>query len=169
MFDKINPKLIIIDHLKTLTNNRTGKPMKTDFFLFFGIPIVVAFVFLCLLRIELDGNSVGILTTSLSIFAALLFNLLLLVYDVVRKEENNPLRHEALKQIFANISFSIFVSIVAVFLLMIDFLFDSFFEKWYFAIGVGVDFVIYWFISLFTLTLLMILKRIHILLSKEFD
>ena len=169
MFSKINPKSIITDHLQTLINHRTGKPMKTDYIVFFGIPLIIALIFVCLFKISLDQKAGNILITSLSIFAALLFNLLLLVYDIVRKEEKNPLIIKALKQVFANISFSIFISIVTVFLLLIDFFFNDIINSWCYIIASCFDFIIYWFVALFTLTLLMILKRIHNLLSNEFS
>ena len=168
MFSKINPKQIITDHFDTFTNHRTGKPMKTDYLVFFGIPLVVAIILVIVCKIKLDHNAGNILITSLSIFAALLFNLLLLVYDIVHKENNNSTIQEALKQIFANISFSIFISIITIFLLLVDFFFDDVFTSCIYFIASSFDFVIYWFIALFTLTLLMILKRIHSLLSNEF-
>ena len=167
MTNKIDVSRILRDHLATLKDYSTGRYQLSDFALFFGTPLVVAGLLTYFRGIMSETTSL-ILATSLSLFAALLFNLLLLVYDNVRKEQKREdgktLRADFLRQIYSNISFSIFIAILAVILLVVT--------SW--DIGVceikhALTFITYYLTTLFVLTLLMILKRVHVLLSKEFE
>ncbi len=167
MFSKINVSSIVKDHISTLKDYKTKKYLILDFILFFGVPLIIAvLVFIYLGKIS--DTAVIVLTTSLSIFAALLFNLLLLVYDSIRKEEKQSTtdkpRALLLRQLFNNISFGILVSVLAITLLIIYAQNLSFCILWQI-----ISFLSYYLITLFILTLLMILKRAHILISGEFE
>jgi len=166
MFSKINIGRIIRDHLDTLRDDATGQRMISDYILFFGLPLVSSGLLLFGLSLPIDQGAVGILVTSLSVFAALLFNLLLLIYDIVRKAEgqNASLKEKFLGQIYANISFAILVSILSIIVLLAAY-FDL--EGRFFLSAAS--FTAYYLVSLFILTLFMILKRVHILLSREFE
>lgn len=161
MFTKIDLTKVILDHLETLRDMR-GKIVLSDIFVFFGIPVLVAAV-IWFSNVTFEDGFVNLLVTSLSIFAALLFNLLLLIYDIIRKPEvGRKIKTKFLKEIFSNISYSIMVSILTVILLMIL----NYDIK---AIN-GIIQVLVTFLAVnFILTLLMILKRVHFLLAKEFD
>lgn len=182
MFNKISILNIIKDHINTLKNNRTGKLSYLDIILFFLLPCVVSSL-LIYTGISLNDALANALITSLSIFSALLFNLLLLVYDISDKKLNLPETNDEfekiqrskirnlLQEIYINISFSILVSITTVTTLLIYFVKISnciFFSinicsfQWLLAL------VIYYLIIQFALNLIMILKRIYILLSKSF-
>ncbi len=169
MFDKINPKNIILDHISTLKDNKTQKTSFGDVFTFFILPLIIGGFLLFVLKIEITDYVINILITSLSIFAALLFNLLLLVYEIVNGKSNKTkIKSKILKEIYSNISFSIFSSILAVILLLLySIVFTYVSEKQIFILTI--NFLIYYLTITFLLTLFMILKRIHILLSKEFD
>lgn len=164
MFSKINIIGIIRDHVSTLKDYKTGKYSIEDFFLFFFVPLLISGLVLWLSGI-MNKTTVVAITTSISIFAALLFNLLLLVYDAVRKEENlqnpNSEKIRFLKQVFTNISFCIVVSVFSIITLLIFSQISSSCITQYIL-----SFVSYYFVSLFILTLMMILKRTHILLKK---
>jgi O-antigen/teichoic acid export membrane protein len=166
MLGRINVGRIVKDHLATLRNDVTGERMRSDYFVFFGLPLLVAFFLVFVLNLSLDQGAVGILVTSLSVFAALLFNLLLLIYDVVRKIERRRqgLKERFLSQIYSNISFAILVSIVSIIVLLVAY-FDL--DGSWFA--PAASFFVYYLVTLFVLTLFMILKRVHILLKLEFE
>jgi hypothetical protein len=168
MFSKINLSSIIRDHLFTLRDEQTKKYKAGDFILFLIVPLGLGLVILFGFDIRIDTGAINLLVTSLSIFAALLFNLLLLIYDIVNKEEKtdqrSSLKRRFLGQIFANISFSIFISITAVIFLLIA---VADFNNIY--IEDALNLIIYYLVSLFILTMFMILKRVHILLSNEFE
>jgi len=168
MLSKIDTTKIIRDHIATLRDDATGKGMLSDYVLFFGTPLIPAIVLTFPIRLVLDLGAITVLVTSLSIFAALLFNLLLLIYDVVTKEERQiedapHSKAEFLRQIYSNVSFSILVSIMAVIVLLLSYFvsLESNFRLFLNAAAI-------YLLALFLLTLLMVLKRVHILLSKEF-
>ncbi|NMC60463.1 MAG: hypothetical protein GYA51_13930 [Candidatus Methanofastidiosa archaeon] len=160
-----------------------------DYIIFLGIPLVISIIFVCN-NILLTKDAINTLVTSLSIFAALLFNLLLLVYDFGRKIPNEPVYSKGVKEtgkveidlkkkridfineVYCNISFAILVSLISVgFLIVLTLtldvgtLIDSI-EIPYKAIMSG---IIYFLMFVFILTMLMILKRTHNYLSTEFD
>ena len=70
------------------------------------------------------------------------------------------LRLDLLRETFANISYSVLISVMLIILLFIAKLFDG----WIHDICVLVSYTI---VGKFLLTLLMILKRVHVLLTKE--
>jgi len=166
---KINPILIIKDHLITLVdyqkNQTENKPQYSiwDFFVFYGIPLIVAIVCIRYFK-EISSSLTNILITTFSIFVGLLLNLLVIIYDLVKKsiEKNNELKRRFLREIFSNVSYSILISLLLVCCLLISLIDIDYLQ-------LTLSFVSYFLIGNFFLTILMILKRIHILLSKEFD
>ena len=110
---------------------------------------------------------IAIVATSLSIFAALLFNLLLLIYDVTGRSAGsiggtNRLRQDVLSEVFSNISFAILVAMVAIISVLILLMVDGSppAER-------ALSAITYYLVTLFLLTLLMLLKRVHTLLQHE--
>ena len=86
MFENINVWVIVKDHLKTLKVYRSDKTSTEDVILFLVIPFLAALSFVLFLDYRLDVDAINALITSLSVFSGLLFNLLLLIYDLLRKE-----------------------------------------------------------------------------------
>ena len=124
------------------------------------------------------------LTTSFSIFSALLFNLLLLVYDISEKDSNlsnknlpdlvaqkrQNSRRKLLQEVYINVSFSILIATVAVVLLLFYFLLDTIGNSSIVCTFTKVvAFGVYYLAIQFLLTLFMVLKRIYRLLSKAFE
>lgn len=164
MFDKINAIEIIQEHFHTLKSNKTGKISASDIFLFFIIPLFISLL-LTHLNILLDKDIVNTMATSSSLFAGLLLNLLLLVFDLTDKiGDDEPKIQEALKQLYLNISFSILVSILIILFLLAFFLNPS--SNLYIKI---LSFLTYYLLFVFILTLLMVLKRIYKMLSRKFN
>jgi len=170
MFSKVNIVKIVKHHISTLKNYRTNKYSVGDFILFFGIPLFIAVIFVYF-NISLTHNLTSLLITSLSIFAALLFNLLLLIYDIVQKTKNrNTLKIRFLKEVYSNISFCILIAILAVVILIFISIFNNRNDLFIYRIfNLIFNFMAYYLITLFLLTLFMILKRIHVLLYKEVE
>lgn len=189
IFTKISVSPILEAHIQTLRNNQTKKISYWDIFLFFLFP-PLASSFLVYVGFELNDSMAGVLTTAFSIFSALLFNLLLLVYDITCKEnietkskleedefsnigeKQNQLRLLLLKETFANISYSILVAILTVILLLFYFLKideNNIFEFDFKSIETFLDISIYSLAIQFILTILMILKRVHTLLTLAFN
>ncbi len=165
--EKLNLIRIIRDHIQTLKNYNSGRYSFWDFVVFLLFPLVIAgclTYFLCALNKDL----INTLITSLSVFAALLFNLLLLIYDIVKKANPSDsfaeLKTRFLREIYANISYSILISMLAIILLLVSSLNVSnhFFQT-------ALTYLVYFLLGNFILTLFMILRRVHILLSTEFE
>lgn len=168
MLDKVNVTRIVVDHIRTLRDNRTGRLSIPDLLLFFLVPGVISGVLLYSYG-SLERNLINIVATSLSIFAALLFNLLLIVYDVMAKVEgsnsnDDKLRRQVLREVFSNISFAILVAIWAIVSILVLVLVNGVNEAEYVW-----SFLISYLVTLFLLTLLMLLKRVHVLLRRETD
>jgi hypothetical protein len=133
--------------------------------MFYGVPALLAGV-LVWQGEAISQNLVNLLVTSYSVFAALLFNLLVLLYTVVERynrkvtQERIPEAADLLREVYANVSFGILLCIVAVVGLIVSFIDVGTFR----CVVDGVN----WFIGIcFLLTLFMILRRIHALLSLE--
>jgi len=168
MFEKMNISRIIFDHISTLKDYGSGKYKLGDIIIYIGLPIIVS-ILLIYFNFILNSNMVGILITAMAIFAGLFFNLLVLVYDVTlksnkTKEDPNGIKSSLLRETYANISFSIFISLIMLILLISFYLFDE--NRGY---VMCISFLVYLLFSVFILTTFMVLKRIHILLSKEFN
>src|ERR1700753_2062622 len=109
MLDKISVVKIGRDPIDTLRDDNTKRRSLADALLFFVLPAAVAIALLWR-GVRLNTNLSSILATALSIFAALLFNLLLLVYALLKKEETTPAKNSAtrkrvLDEVAKNISF----------------------------------------------------------------
>ena len=165
MLDKVNIIGIVVDHIRTLRNYGTDKTSISDILLFFGVPGVVAGMLLHFYG-TLSPPLTASVTTLLSIFAALLFNLLLIVYDVTGRSEEDPhrnkLKQQVLQEVFSNISFAILVAICAI----VSILNILLFKEVYTAQNV-LSVLTFYLVTLFLLTLLMLLKRVHVLLRRE--
>ncbi len=164
MFGKINASRIIKDHILTLKNYRTGKLHKPDLFLFFFIPLIIS-ILLIYFGILLNSEIVNVLITSFSIFAGLLLNLLLLVFDIAGKSSNSEQNIvEALKEVYINISFCILICISTIVFLLGFFIKTNFGSYLYIL-----SFLVYYPLFVFIFTLFMVLKRIYLLLGQKFE
>jgi hypothetical protein len=178
MLNKLGLLAIIKDHIGTLRNHRTNKLYFPDIFLFFIFPLIISLLLIGL-KVLLNDTMANALITSFSVFAALLFNLLLLVYDIAGKSFVNPdhknkqdLKKEILRQIYINISFCIIVCIYAIVVLIFYFLKIKdcvFFSVNICSLPPMLSFLVYYISGLFILTLFMVLKRIYKLLKEEFE
>jgi len=172
MFSKINIASIVTGHLDTLRDASTGKKSMADGALFGILPLLVASLLL-LAGHPLKENFITILLASYAILTGLLFNLLVLVFDLIRKEGEPQnvdevvkldWRHKQklLKETFASISFCVLegitLSVTALGALL----------PWH-SLKMTFSFLVYAVTVNFALTLLMILKRIHKLLGAELN
>ena len=170
---KISFRQIIIDHFATLRTTR-GSLLYSDILLFYVFPLVLA-ISAVSLNLFVTGDFSNLILTSFSIFAALLFNLLLLCFDIVQrpsvKESHDKVSY--LKSFFANVSYCILVAIFVVLIVLIFHVSQAWIKNdwpvqlavWTFRIY---SVVVYFLAFNFALSLLMVLKRVHILLRNEF-
>ncbi|GGG89952.1 hypothetical protein GCM10007415_25340 [Parapedobacter pyrenivorans] len=164
MFSKINISKIVVDHIRTFQNVRTGRYSFSDFFLFFGFPIAAGIYFGVFERLCVGESYINFLIASISIIAGFLFNLLAIIFGIMDKVrtnvENDPVKQKLAAEIHSNIAFNILLAIFSV----VSLLFANS-ENFYVALvanTVSISLCI-----LFFLTILMVLKRIYIIMSKE--
>lgn len=167
--NKINIVDIVRDHFATLKDERTRKLSLLDLFIFFGLGVIAAVISYakCLL---LEENTISVMITALSIFAGLLINVLILIYTVSQRPQASgdqietqraELERRFLREIFANLSFAILMAVLCVILLVAVIFFTG-------NVAAVLSALVAMLIVDFLLTLLMSLKRIHILLTNRF-
>jgi len=173
MISKVNVIQIVKDHWGTLQDANSNPPARSkgDIFLFFILPIPITVFITFFSEAKLDKDSVAILLAAFAILTGLLFNLLVLLLSLVAREEvaeddiigqiAKEKKDDLLKQTFANISYSILLGILLS-LTCVAGLYKRANCEW--VITLSTFAVCYGGIN-FSLTLLMILKRIHNLLD----
>jgi magnesium-transporting ATPase (P-type) len=165
LIDKINVTEIVKNHLSTLVNDNTKKPGLGDFFTFLFIPIIVAAILFYSNNI-VDPNTAStlsnIIIVSLSIFIGLLFNVIVLIFDIVHKGNKQDIKNRVLKQLLSNIAFTVLLSIVSIILTL------STYIRYLYIKNVFI-FLNYFTLTLFVITVLMILKRMHALFKNEIE
>jgi hypothetical protein len=153
----------VSDHLGTLRSYRTEKVRLAWIALFFGLPAGGS-ALLWFTHAELRPVS-SIVVTALAVLAGLLFNLLLLIYEAASRarDENAPgdtLRFPLLRDTNKNVAFAVLVSIVAAAGGVWTGIAHGTVQR---IVGTG---TIY-FLGVFVLTLLMILRRVRVLINQE--
>ncbi|MFY9223922.1 MAG: hypothetical protein WAQ98_14725 [Blastocatellia bacterium] len=181
MISKIDIRSILKDHFGTLKSYNpledydldvySKKPYnKGDLFLFFIFPIFIAGLLLYF-SVKLNPTTIGTLITVFSVFTALLFNLLMLIYDIISKDKTR-VKTIFIKEIYSNVAFSIFIALFSIVVLALTLytIKDNAPDNTDHTTTAKVfTFGAYYLIVNFLLTLLMILQRVHVLLSKECD
>ena len=184
MIVKMNIIGIIKNYFNTFKDDKTDKVLKIDIFIYFIIPLLssLLIVYYGFLLTESNAN---IFLTAFSIFAALLFNMLFLLFDIVKKtvEQNSSSENltetkktkvKLLKETFTNISFTVLLSVTIVIILLLFIIFIKHIDLTLLTIfGIKIilrhimSFMTISLIIMFMMSFLMVLKRVDILLSKE--
>jgi amino acid permease len=159
---------ILRDELHTLRDFSSGKVSKTDIFLNLVLPGILSLSFVWFNRM-ISGGMINSILTAFSVFAALLLNLMLLVYTIVTRENSksensakDELKLMLLKETYTNIQFAVLMSVfIIICLLLILFLPTNAYIENLFSL------LIYYFIFVFIFTILMVLKRTHIIMKRE--
>jgi hypothetical protein len=170
--DKIDPSPIIADHVATLRDNRGGKRSFFDLVLFAGLPLIVATIAVWTYGLRIRVGAVTAILTASAIFIGLLPNLLVLVLNFLEKTKGDPsdqllqTRKRFMREIAANVSFSFVLSLglasVAAGALMTLPSDNQ-------SNGPVITFVLIAGSVCLLLTLLMFIRRMHVLIVSEFD
>ena len=181
MSSKINIWSIVTGHIMTLKDSSNEKVSLSDYVTFYGIPITIAVLFSVFgIKVSEDANS--LLVNFGAIFTALLLSVLVLVYDQGEKlhlandktqNHNIELKKKLLEQLYFNICYAIVVAVVLVFLCLVytflpekACLFSV--SKFYFSFDLKLylvsPFILIVVLNLL-LTILMVVKRMHTLLT----
>ncbi len=181
MSSKINIWSIVTGHIKTLRDSSSGKVSVHDYATFYAVPIVIAILFSYFgIKLTTDANS--LLVNFGAIFTALLLSVLVLVYDQGEKlqgvvdgsrKHNIELKKSLLDELYFNICYAIVISLLLVFLCLVyTFLPDKESVLSISKFTFGIDFKLYLVSPMILmavinllLTILMIVKRMHTLLT----
>lgn len=167
MLNKINIAGIIIGHLNTLVDARSGKRSIKDITLFYVSPVIAACLYWWAGQV-MKPEMTDTLVTAGAIFTGLLLSLLVLVYDQRSKlkechDDTSVSIKTGLQELFYNISYATVISVALVFM--------SFMHKMVYVESGGIGELtgpILIFLGVnFLLTILMILKRINIILTMD--
>lgn len=181
MSSKLSFRHIIRDHVASLYNNRTKKRSKADLFLLFFVPLLIGAIltFVVPNPIPVRAEFINIVLTALSIFAGLLINVIVLIYDFIKKTREqgegntNKNKIKFLREINANISFTILISIFTICFILLssavagDTSSNTSFHKNFYDYFYGI--IVYTLVSMFFSHMFMILKRLYNLLELEFE
>ena len=177
MANKIDIRCILHDHLHSLVNT-DGKQNIWDLLSFFLVPLLCALLF-PLNKWHIKPEVLSTFVNMGAIFTALLISVLVMIFDQCQKLTDKlkslPVdydyayrkslddRRKLMRQLFANISYAIVVSIfLLVFSLLQQFFGDE--SKHWFSIWVAKPACVFLAINLL-LTALMIIKRTYICLT----
>ncbi len=171
---KIDFRIIVSKHLRTLADAQTGKLSVWDMIVFFAFPLAAGtYVYLEQLKVSKEVHNLSV--TFFGIFVALLLNIQVAIFGVYARNPRSPAdglnkavfdkkiedRRKILRELNTNISYLTLIGCLALFVMI--FLFGRELESPLpSAISVAV------FIH-FLLTLLMVTKRAFILFDVEYS
>lgn len=110
---KIDVREVIKEHLRTLVNDRTGRADISDWLSFFFLPLVCSTI-LVAYNIYFTTDFIDITVSGLSIFVGLLFNIIVILFDIVRQSKVSQERIALVRETISNISFCILISIMGI-------------------------------------------------------
>lgn len=167
MSSKFSVNKIIRDHINTLYDERTKKKDKTAIFANFILPLIVAILFIYF-RIIILSSEFTVILTAFSVFAALLLNLMILVFSIVNREKEkgddkrDMKKINLLKETYENIQFTVLISVIIIVLILL-----MLFIPFNIILDLVLSFATYYLIFTFIVTLFMVLKRTHSIMSGE--
>lgn len=183
MSSKINVIEIIRGHFKTLCDAGQTKLSAADIITFLVVPFFFAALG-AILSFDLDNNIAPLLVNFGAIFTALLLSVLVLVYDQETKLESNgtrtklaDIRARLLDQLYYNICYAIICSMLLVLACFAFYAVNKItfqipmpnrLESFKFNLGIHVVTPVAVFLTLnLSLTIIMVVKRMHILLTTK--
>lgn len=177
MSSKINVSDIFKGHFKTLKNADTNNSSGQDIFTFIIAPTIMSIAFVWLNH-PFSNELISLLVNFGSIFTALLLSVLVLVYEQENKlderNKSNPLpsydaKKTLLLELYYNICYSMIISLFLVLMCLIETIIQN---KCFLLFSVKIDICLYaispviMFLAIhLILTIVMIIKRMHVLLT----
>lgn len=161
LFEKIHIGKLLRNHFSTLKDNSTKKAGFDDYLTFLILPLIIAST-LVYLKIELKDSAINIIITTLSILVGLLFNVIVLIFDIIKRDATHKLKNVILRELLANISYTILLSICSILFTIVTYI-DVHCIK---LVATG---LVYFLLSHFLVTVLMVLKRMYLLFNNEID
>lgn len=161
VIDKIDVREIFRNHFKTLVNDNSKKADFSDWFSFLIIPVVLSTI-LVIFNVLLSDRASNIVIATLSILVGLLFNVVVIIFDIIKRDNSKEIKNELLRQLLTNISYAILISLIIIAATIATY-FNQKFTILLF------NWLVYFLIFHFAMTVLMILKRIYNLFLNEIN
>ena len=161
MLTKINITKIIINHFATLQNANSKKACFDDYLTFLLIPLLFTSI-LFYFKVYVTETAINVIISTLSILVGLLFNVVVLIFDIIKRDSANKIKNVVLKQILSNIAFTILLSIISILFTLLT-LIENSISKIIF------NSILFFLLFNFVITVLMILKRMFHLFHSEID
>jgi len=162
MIPLIGIGVIIQKHFETLQEDAKWF---WQFGLFFFIPFVVTVFFLLFLNKGLTSDSTNALITAFSIFTGLLLNVILIIFAIVdrsvRPESQGSKKSKLLHHLYANSIYALLISVLILIVLLITVILNDWKNSALILISSA---IVYFGVSHFIMTLLMIFRRLYVLL-----
>ena len=161
---KIDIRDILANHFNTLVDDRTERRSIPDIGFFYGLPLllVAAFVYF---GVRLSDDAIPVLTNALAILAGLLFNLLVLLHGFSWPKDFDSVQKRArrlIEQVYSNVAYSIIVALTALVPLTVAANYPVATRGRMLAGTLAI-----WLVVHFALTMIMVLKRMHVMLQGE--
>ncbi len=163
---KIDVSDIIISHINSIKDQNTGKFAFGEILLFAIIPIAVSILVGSLGSASLSSESLKYLIPTVAILMAFLLNGSALLINVAKNENKHKnadryaIRNKAIKEGYANISFSILIAFLTLLLLLLLLIENDILKS-------IVNYVLFFLFTEFFVNLIMIISRMHILFKAE--
>lgn len=161
MLNKINVSKIITSHLGTLINDNSNKAGLDDWFTFLILPLVVSGT-LSYFCVTFSEQAINIIITTLSIIVGLLFNVIVIIFDIIKRDKSNGKRNKLVEQLLANISYTILISILSILVTFVTFIKND-------CIEFLANSILFFLLTHFLVTVVMILKRLYYLFLNEIN
>jgi hypothetical protein len=162
ILEKINVADIVGEHFASLRQEGSPRTSWDDVALFYGLPAAIVAGFI-IAGTQLSSGTIGVLTTALSVIAGLLFNLLVLLHSMKWTETREPFAGQLkrfLNQLHANIAYAIVIALLTIAPLVIGSNFEGNSPGGLICAYLAIYMAVH-----FGLTMLMVLKRMHIALQ----
>lgn len=169
IFEKIDVSEIISGNVSNFKKSGKRSYILKDVFLFLFSPFIISLI-LVIYDARITPNFSNLLVAIYSIFAGLLFSLLIFIFDVINRVKTldisvseASLRLETFKSVYFSVSFCILICLTNIFLLLAISLFKI---QYIFAF---LSFFAFYLFLFFILNLLMIIRSIHKLIYREIE
>lgn len=158
---KIGVKRILYGHFETFKTNK-GEVLGWDVVCFLLLPAIVSGILLYY-KIYLKTDYLNIFISALSIFVGLLFNVIVVMFDIAKKDKIRRAKLDLIRDVVINISFAILTSVLAILTSLLTQI------ELNGAYKIVSNFINYFLLINFVLTLLMILKRMYVVFVDELE
>jgi hypothetical protein len=159
---KLDVSVIIKDHLRTLVNDNTGKPDLRDLFFFVCVPFIVPAILL-FNKIFIGKDFVAGIIAGLTIYVGLSLNLIVILFEIMRKDSVSQFKKKFIKDFIANICFSIILSLITILSALVTLIDENCIIKYI------SNSICFFLLTQMLLLILMLVKRMYYQLLEQTD